>query len=171
MTSQYILISSVISGLLIMIYLSVCTSMTNKLPVSLSYTFYQLEEVKSGLGTLFTFLCESLVFLMMPVVFEVSNNSSQMIVAFTMFTSLAVIGVTPLFLGHHKYVHYTSAVILGVSNQIWLILNSGSAIPVAITAFFTAMLILVSKCSKRVILYLEISMLYVTLVYLIRKFT
>ena len=114
-----------------------------KLP-SLSHSYYELEKLKKGLGILFQLTLVAMVFLIMPLILELTPKSFQFI-AFLTAAPLIFVGVAANFMdgGVAKKVHYGSAylsaglsLLLVVLLAIFVNLVVILTVPVAAVVFY-----------------------------------
>ena len=88
------------------------------IPQSISDTFYKLEEVKKGLGSLFTLFCWGGGFTLLPYLLEHEDSCPQ-IIRFLAVAGLALVGAAPYFKSWDRMAHYIGAFSCIVFSQIW----------------------------------------------------
>lgn len=93
-------------------------------PVSISDTYYGLNNVAKGLGSIFTVFCFILSITSLIPMIDFSSNDFQRLLAFISSVSIAFIGASSAFkTSDQGVVHYTSAIVMGLSSQLWMALN------------------------------------------------
>ena len=117
----------VVSLVVFLLYCIITTSLFG-LVDSLSETYYKLEEKMDGLGFLFSAVCILLGSSLMYPMIEMSNELWYMeLLAFLTAGLLLFVSVSVEY--REKLsgrIHYTSAILMVVTSQLWVILDGGS---------------------------------------------
>lgn len=121
-----ILTLTIIGMVLFTIY-NVCIVSKFGIPVSLSDSFYLLNEVKKGLGFIFTAMMVSMAFCLMPGWLEITETITSWSKNFTALPFLAAagiafVGAAPAFRKNEveKLVHGISAYLAAAFSILWI---------------------------------------------------
>lgn len=100
--------------LLLLIYCITIIIINKEIPNSISQTVYMLPN---KLKWIFTIILFAITFMIAPRLFSITNNYYSFLVFFTLVGILGV-GVDPLIKGQKNIIHYSSAIMMGISSQI-----------------------------------------------------
>lgn len=91
------------------------------IPASISETYYLFESRKRNLGSVFTIMMFSLVFLLISPFLEITPDNWQFL-AFLSVTGIAFVGAAPLFKkkGLENIIHTYGAISAAVFSLIWI---------------------------------------------------
>lgn len=127
-------------------------------PESLSNSFYILDDVKKGLGYLFTIALYLTVFTLLPVWFSIGGNENIEFLKFFSAAMLGFVGAAPLFKGSDKEYHGKFAIISAITGILWIIFATPYWYLLLAIAMLMIGLMLITKTKKSITYWLEMVM-------------
>lgn len=107
-------ISCIIGFALIFLYCAIITFKDKDIPNSISQIVYSLSEKWKWTFTLVMFL---ICFLIAPQLMTVATKCGYDFLGFLTLGGILGVGVDPLVKGNANVIHYTSAIVMGLSSQ------------------------------------------------------
>lgn len=150
----------IISIILFVVYL-VALFKEDRVPESISDSFYIFNKHKKGLGHLFTLWCFTIMLLIAPQMFEASEGRWFQFLGLFTTAGLGFVGAAPYFKDHEKTLHTVAAVLCASGCFLWIFFMGYILIPIIYVSI--AILWINFKFSKGdipndTILWLEIAM-------------
>lgn len=127
-------------------------------PSSLSNSFYLLEDVKKGLGYLFTVMLYTTVFTLLPELMSVGSNPTFDFLKFFCAAMLGFVGSAPAFRGIDKEFHSIFAMVSAATGFLWIILATPYWYVLLISALVMMSVMLLTKTQKSITYWLEMIM-------------
>lgn len=123
-----IVILSSIAISIFILYTVISLCVFQKVPASLSSTYYMYKEKKEWLKYLFPAMMFSVAGLLMPVQLEAAEGSYLQFLSFLTCAATIFVGAAPNFKGTklENAVHSTSAIISAICAMLWCLLVVGS---------------------------------------------
>ena len=121
-----ILSSIAISIFILYVVISLC--IFQKIPASLSNTYYMYKEKKEWLKYLFSIIMVSVAGLLMPAWLEATEGSYLQFLSFLTCAAIMFVGTAPNFKGTklESTVHSASAIIAAICAMFWCLFVVGS---------------------------------------------
>lgn len=127
-------------------------------PESLSDSFYLLNDIKKGLGYVFSIVLFSSVFTLLPVFMSVDSNTTFDFLKFFCAALLAFVGAAPAFKGIDKDFHFKFAILCAVSGFLWIILATPYWYVLLISAILMIITMLLTNTKYALVYWLEMIM-------------
>lgn len=92
------------------------------IPKSLSQSFYLLEDIKHGLGYIFTIVLWGMAFTLLPVWLSTPIGEDWEFLKFLCCASLCFVGAAPRFLDQDSKVHTIAAITSAITGLLWILI-------------------------------------------------
>lgn len=148
----------IIALVIIALYTGVMIYKAREIPESISATVFYLSPMNKWV---FTIVMWVVAFCLMPVLLDVSKDSTRFLAFFAMAGILGV-GASPLVLKERNGFHYVCAVLSGVSSQLLVALNKPTCLFVYL---LYAAYIVFAKDETRNFFFLEVSCMLTVFAY------
>jgi hypothetical protein len=125
------------SFILFAAYIATIIAANHGIPASVSDSFYILDGQRKDLGYVFTPWCWAIGGSVMLVMFEISEGEWYQALGLFAGGGLCFAGTAPLFKGHERLIHYTSAAVCALSATLWIIFTGYWTIPLAFALIAT----------------------------------
>jgi hypothetical protein len=135
----------IISFILFAAYIALIISANRGIPASVSDSFYILNNRKKDAGYIFTAWCFIIGISVMGIIFTLSEGEWFQFLGLFAGGGLCFTGTAPLFKGHERIIHYTSAGICALAAVLWVIFAGCGLIP---PAFALAAIPIIRKCGN-----------------------
>jgi hypothetical protein len=118
-----------ISFTLFAAYIAAVIVVNKGVPASVSDSFYILNAKATGLGYIFTLWCYAIGISVAAMMFDASAGMWYQFLGLFAGGGLCFVGTAPLFKGHERIIHFTSAAVCAVAAILWMGLSAHGAIP------------------------------------------
>lgn len=120
-----------------------------KIPHSLSDTYYMYKDIKQWLKYLFPIMMFSMSGLLMPVWLEATKGSNLQFLSFLTCAAIMFVGAAPNFknVGIESIIHTASAIIAAICAMLWCIFVVGSW---GVILSYLVIFLMLALCTKSI---------------------
>jgi hypothetical protein len=122
-----------ISFALFAAYIAAVLVVNRGVPASVSDSFYILNAKATGLGYIFTLWCYAIGISVAAMVFDASAGMWYQLLGLFAGGGLCFVGTAPLFKGHERIIHFTSAAVCAITAISWMVFAGYYAVPLICT--------------------------------------
>lgn len=142
-----IVILSSIAISIFILYTVISLCVFQKVPASLSNTYYMYKEKKEWLKYLFSIIMVSVAGLLMPAWLEATEGSYLQFLSFLTCAAIMFVGTAPNFKGTklESTVHSVSAIIAAICAMLWCIFVVGSY---GVILSYLVIFLIIALCTK-----------------------
>lgn len=130
------------------------------IPPSFSDSFYLLENIKNGLGYIFTGVLWVMAFTLLPVWLNCNVGTDLELLKFFCCASLCFVGAAPHFKGIDKRVHTIAAITSAITGLLWILICTKFWYIIIGFLLLLLLLMYLTKTFKCYIFWLEMVMFF-----------